>query len=132
MSNKNLIKKASFDAVFAELCNQGHTPYIVVDTNQPNVFVPKGYADEQGFITLDISVKAVTNYHIDDNTITYYASFAGVRTLVGITYDSICSIYSKQDPTLGLIFPIYEADTPVEEVEPIKPTKSWADSAVVH
>lgn len=125
--SKLRLKKIQVDALHAELCNQGYTPYIIVYVEVEGVVLPEGYANEEGLITLDISAKAVTNFRATESELTYNASFGKVPYSVSIPYAAIIAICPKEDlgmsVNLGLLT--------MEPKTVGKPIKSWADSAYI-
>lgn len=59
------------------LSDNSYTPYLMVDTNIPNLLAPTEYAQD-GKLVLAISYQATHNLLIDNDSISFAARFGGV------------------------------------------------------
>ena len=72
------------------------TPYIVVDTYQPEVQVPQSYVQPDGQITLNISPQATGNLILGDETIQFDARFGGQPHHLYIPTYAVLAIFAKE------------------------------------
>lgn len=89
-------------AIYAWICDNDFTPYILVDTNYQGVFVPKQFIKD-GQIVLNIAPHAVQNFIMDNNVISFKARFAGVAQEVYVPMMALVGIYSRENGH-GLFF----------------------------
>lgn len=108
------------------------TPYIVVDTFQPDVMVPVEFIQPDGQITLNISPEATGNLSLGDNTIEFDARFSGKVHHIYIPCYAVLAIFAKETGE-GTGFAVIPADqreaaqpAVVEEVKPEKGPKLQA------
>ncbi|MED7820176.1 MULTISPECIES: transcriptional regulator MglB [unclassified Francisella] len=83
-------------ATYNWLVDHGFTPYVLIDTDYEDVVVPKNYIDEDKKILLDLSPQAVQNLDIDDNHITFEATFDGEPMSVNIPMEAVLEVFSKE------------------------------------
>ncbi|AJC49545.1 ClpXP protease specificity-enhancing factor [Allofrancisella guangzhouensis] len=83
-------------ATYNWLIDHGFTPYVLVDTEYDNVIVPTNYIDEDKKILLDLSPQAIQNFHIDDQKISFDATFDGQPMLVVIPIESVLEVFSRE------------------------------------
>jgi stringent starvation protein B len=123
-------KKVQVDALLAAVCEAGYTPYITV-YNHPEAVLPKDYINND-MITLNISVKAVVNFHSNEDGISYTAGFGGKSFDVYVPYDAIGALYPKEVPSLGFAFPIVLPKEKPESVNTSKGHIGWHKTASIH
>ncbi|AIT09055.1 peptidase [Candidatus Francisella endociliophora] len=83
-------------ATYNWLVDHGFTPYVLVDTEYENVVVPTNYIDEDKKILLDLSPQAIQNLNIDDNHISFDATFDGEPMLVNLPIEAVLEVFSKE------------------------------------
>jgi stringent starvation protein B len=71
------------------------TPYLLVDGNHEGVFVPTAYM-EDGQIVLNMAPSAIRDLQMDDEGISFDASFSGEPFSIVVPYASVISLYSKE------------------------------------
>ena len=95
-------------AIFEWLEDNNLTPYIMVDTNQPNVNVPLEYI-EDGRIVLNIASRATGNLKIDNDYVHFNARFGGVSREIWVPMSALMGIYAKEN-SQGMFFDASEYD----------------------
>ncbi|QIV94920.1 transcriptional regulator MglB [Allofrancisella frigidaquae] len=83
-------------ATYNWLVDHGFTPYVLVDTEYDGVIVPTNYVDEDNKILLDLSLQAIQNLHIDDQKISFDATFDGQSMSVVIPIESVLEVFSRE------------------------------------
>jgi stringent starvation protein B len=78
------------------------TPYILVNTNHPNVHVPAQHI-KNGRIILDITPRAVHRLKIDNKVVEFEARFGSQVNFISVPITAILHIYSREH---GHAFPI--------------------------
>ena len=78
------------------------TPYIVVNAQLPNVYVPTDYI-EDGRIILNISPFATENLEITNQFIEFEASFSGSVEQITAPISAVMAIYAKENGR-GMVF----------------------------
>lgn len=78
------------------------TPYLMVDTSQPNVSVPTEYIQDNR-IVLNIASRATGNLQINNDYIHFNARFGGVSRELWIPMHAIMGIYAKEN-SQGMFF----------------------------
>ena len=118
-SNRPYLIRALYEWIVDNNC----TPYIVADTNMPNVIVPQGFA-EDGQIVLNISLSAVKHLLMDNEGVSFEGRFSGIVQRPYLPIISIKAIYAKENG-YGMFFesdPLLEQDNEPEN-EPPQPPK---------
>ena len=82
--------------------DNGHTPYIVVDTSVDGVTVPEEHVKE-GKIILNISQSAAHNLKLTNSAVSFRARFGGVPFDVWVPIAAVLGIYAKETGQ-GMIF----------------------------
>ncbi len=110
-------------ALYEWLVDNELTPYLLVDTNQPQVVVPSDFVEE-GRIVLNINPRAISNLELGNDWISFSARFSGVMEDVVVPPSAVLGIYAKENGQ-GMLFPTEEvgADQPEDEPEPPRPGK---------
>lgn len=96
------------------------TPYIVVDSYQPNVQVPEQFIQPDGQITLNISPSATGNLCIGDSAIEFNARFGGQPHHLYIPCYAVLAIFAKETGE-GTGFAVTPADER-QETEELAPS----------
>lgn len=84
------------DATYQWLVDHKFTPYLLVDTEYDGINVPKEYIDEDGKILFDISPNAIESYAIDDEKLSFDATFSGVFYNVTVPIEAILEIFAQE------------------------------------
>ncbi|MFV9931254.1 MAG: ClpXP protease specificity-enhancing factor [Francisella endosymbiont of Hyalomma asiaticum] len=83
-------------ATYNWLVDHGFTPYVLVDTEYEGVVVPTKYIDEDKKILLDLSLQAIQDLAIDDNHISFSATFDGEPMSINIPMEAVLEVFSKE------------------------------------
>lgn len=78
------------------------TPYLMVDTSQPNVSVPTEYIQDNR-VVLNIASRATGNLQINNDYIHFNARFGGVSRELWIPMPAVMGIYAKEN-SQGMFF----------------------------
>lgn len=89
-------------ALYEWIIDNRMTPYIVIDTSDPRVQVPRGYIEE-GKIVFDISPEACRGLHLENDRIVFTATFIGEPMQIYIPPRSVIAIYAKENGE-GMLF----------------------------
>lgn len=109
-------------ALYAWICQNDMTPRLLVNTTVDGVIVP-AHLIQDDKIVLSIAVHSIDGYHIDDEAISFSASFSGVADNIYLPIDSIMSIFAKETGQ-GMVFsPEQDAMNPPEPTPPSGSTK---------
>lgn len=104
-SNRPYLLRAFYQWIVDNDC----TPYIVVESDLPNVDVPPQVVSD-GQVVLNISPTAVVGLNIDNDAITFNARFGGVPYDLYIPNYAISAIYARENGA-GTMFPPEEIST---------------------
>lgn len=91
------------------MLDNGHTPYIVVDTSIDGVAVPTEHVKD-GKIILNISETAAHNLKLANAGVSFRARFGGVPFDVWTPMSSVLGIYARETGQ-GMIFS-HDSETP--------------------
>ena len=83
-------------AVHEWICDNGLTPYIVVDAGKPGVQVPP-QAISEGRVVLNLAPRAVAHLEIGNEAITFMARFGGVSHAVSVPIAAVQAIYAREN-----------------------------------
>ncbi|TAM99586.1 MAG: ClpXP protease specificity-enhancing factor [Rhodanobacteraceae bacterium] len=83
-------------AVHEWICDNGLTPYIVVDAGKPGVQVPP-QAINEGKVVLNLAPRAVARLEIGNDAITFMARFGGVSHAVSVPVAAVQAIYAREN-----------------------------------
>jgi stringent starvation protein B len=106
------------------IVDNGFTPFLLVDTSDEKVEVPRQYI-ENGKIILNVSPMAVQGLTMDNDWVSFSARFSGRAFSVFIPVNSVLAIYAKENGK-GMFFqaenseetPTAEGDSPQPEPPP--------------
>ncbi|QOR39381.1 ClpXP protease specificity-enhancing factor [Billgrantia diversa] len=84
------------------LLDNEHTPYIVVDAEQPGVSVPRQFV-QNGQIVLNVGPTAVRDLHIANDAVRFHARFGGQPMQVVVPMQALVAIYAKENG-VGMVF----------------------------
>lgn len=106
-------------ALYEWISDNGLSPYLLVDANQPGVRVPPGSAKD-GKVVLNIAARAVNKLELGNEGIRFQARFSGVSQAVDVPMAAVLAIYAQENGQ-GMMFPADDAppapepDTPPPE-----------------
>jgi stringent starvation protein B len=89
-------------AIHQWITDNGLTPHLLVNTAAPGVRVPEQYI-ENGKIVLNISDRAVSGYHQDNDWIMFQARFGGRSQEITVPVPAVLAIYAKENGK-GMVF----------------------------
>jgi stringent starvation protein B len=90
------------------MCDNGHTPHIVVDASVDGVSVPGEHVRDDKII-LNISETAAHNLKLTNDAVGFRARFSGVPFDVWVPIKSVLGIYARETGQ-GMIFS-HDTDT---------------------
>ncbi|GFN46630.1 ClpXP protease specificity-enhancing factor SspB [Candidatus Regiella insecticola] len=99
-------------AFYDELINSQLTPYLLVDTTEPNVKLPPGQGCD-GRIIFNLSPYAVENLQLGNHEVSFNASFNYVPYHVIVPMKAVLAIYAKENGE-GMVF---EKEAAYDDVE---------------
>lgn len=103
-------------ALYEWICDNGLTPYLLVDASADGVRVPP-QSVRDGRVVLNVAPRAVTKFEMDNDLVSFQARFAGVPMLVLAPMDAILAIYAMENGQ-GMLFPAVES-APDETITPL-------------
>ena len=84
------------------MCDNEHTPHIVVDTSVDGVSVPVEHIKD-GKIILNVSESAAHNLKLNNDSVSFRARFGGIPFDVWAPMQSVLGIYARETGQ-GMIF----------------------------
>ena len=111
-------------AVHEWICDNGLTPYVVVDAAQPGIQVPPQSVSE-GRVVLNLAPRAVARLEIGNDAITFMARFGGVSHAVTLPIAAVQAIYARENGQGMLLSE--DATVATAPVGPADPQTSEAD-----
>ena len=128
-SNRPYLVRAMYDWI----CDNGLTPYVLVDARQPGVRVPT-HAIKDGQIVLNVAMRAVADLELGNDRIRFHARFGGVSQQVDVPIAAVLAIYAQENGQ-GMMFPVEARDEsappPEPPTEPDKPVRKGPALRVV-
>ena len=85
------------------ICDNGLTPYLLVEAGRPGVRVPP-HAVKDGRVVLNLAPRAVDRLELADDMISFQARFNGVAMLVLVPMDAVLAVYAMENGQ-GMVFP---------------------------
>ena len=89
-------------ALYEWISDNGLSPYLLVDANQPGVRVPPGSAKD-GKVVLNIAARAVNKLELGNEGIRFQARFSGVSQAVDVPMAAVLAIYAQENGQ-GMMF----------------------------
>ncbi len=105
-SNKPYLIRAMYDWIV----DNDLTPYILVDTDYPDVQVPQEHVNG-GRIVLNISPKACRGLHLEIDRIVFTARFSGQSVQIFVVPAAVMAIYAKENHR-GMEFDVEDPPSP--------------------
>jgi stringent starvation protein B len=121
-SNRPYLLRAFYQWIIDNDC----TPYIVVESDLPQVDVPPQVVSD-GQVVLNISPSAVVGLEMDNHAVTFNARFGGVPYNLYIPNYAISAIYARENGA-GTMFPPEEIPGEPEEELNSQPDLAVIDS----
>jgi len=90
-------------AFYEWICDNGFTPYIVVNASAEGAYVPQEHV-EDGRIVLNISPTATQQLLIGNSIIEFNARFSGSPMQVSFPVSAVTAIYARENGR-GMVFP---------------------------
>jgi stringent starvation protein B len=90
-------------ALYEWICDNGLTPYLLVDAGRPGVRVPP-QAVKDGKVVLNLAPRAVDRLELADDMVSFQARFNGVAMLVLVPMDAVLAVYAMENGQ-GMMFP---------------------------
>ncbi|WP_306850680.1 ClpXP protease specificity-enhancing factor [Luteibacter jiangsuensis] len=103
-SNRPYLLRAIYDWI----SDNGFTPYVLVDANQPGVQVP-AHVVKNGQVVLNLAMRAVANLDLGNDRITFQARFSGVSQSIAIPMHAVLALYAQENGQ-GMMFPADESE----------------------
>ena len=114
-------------AIYDWIIDNGMTPYILVNSNDSEVVVPRQYIKDDKII-LNISPTATQDLMLSDDTVMFHARFDGQTMQVHIPMLQVMAIYTKENGQ-GMMFNEEIEGTPTPD--PAQPSDTKARLKVV-
>ena len=112
-------------AVYEWIVDNNMTPYMLVNAQLPDVYVPQEHVSN-GKIILNIAPEAVQNLDMADDEVGFHARFGGKPMHVRVPISAALAIYARENGR-GMVFNDDEDPTP----EPNKDKPSGPQLRVV-
>lgn len=82
-------------ALYEWIADNGMTPHILVDAQQPGVRVPP-HTVKDGRVVLNIAERAVARLELDNESVRFSARFGGVSHPVLVPIAAVMAIYARE------------------------------------
>ncbi len=89
-------------AMYEWIVDNGMTPYVLVDTRNDQVIIPRQY-EEDGKIVLNIGPAAVGSLDLSNQALSFDARFDGTSMDVYVPMEFILAIYTRENGQ-GMMF----------------------------
>jgi len=105
-SNRPYLLKAMYEWV----CDNGLTPYLLVDAGVDGVRVPPS-AVKDGRVVLSIAPRAVVQLDIGKDNVSFLARFGGASQTIDVPVAAVLAIYAQENGQ-GMMFPTEDSPDP--------------------
>ena len=112
-SNQPYLLRAFYDWIVDNQC----TPYIIVDAFHEGTEVPQEFVKD-GQIVLNIAPRAVTNFDMSGDAITFSTRFGGVPVELFLPFSAVLGIYAQENGK-GMMFSCEDKNDPTPPPSPI-------------
>lgn len=82
-------------ALYEWIADNGMTPHVLVDAQQPGVRVPS-HTVKDGRVVLNIAERAVAALELDNESVRFTARFGGVSHPVVVPIPAVLAIYARE------------------------------------
>lgn len=83
-------------ALYEWIVDSGGTPHLLVDANYPGVLVPP-FAVRDGRVVLNVAPRAVRDFAIGEDQVSFECRFGGRSTAVELPADAVLAIYAQEN-----------------------------------
>jgi stringent starvation protein B len=97
-------------AIYEWINDNNLTPYMLVDATATGVRVPPN-AVKDGRVVLSIAPRAVAQFQIGNDAISFLARFSGVSFPIDVPVYAVLAIYAQENGQ-GMMFPVEDAPEP--------------------
>ena len=111
-SNQPYLLRAFYDWIVDNQC----TPYIIVDSFHEGTAVPQEFVKD-GQIVLNIAPRAVTNFDMSGDAITFSTRFGGVPIELFLPFSAVLGIYAQENGK-GMMFDCEDNNDPTPPPSP--------------
>ncbi|WP_062534394.1 ClpXP protease specificity-enhancing factor [Mizugakiibacter sediminis] len=114
-------------AIYEWICDNGLTPYVLVDATRPGIEVPV-QSVKDGKVVLNLAPRAVSRLDLGKERVSFLARFSGVSHAVSFPVSAVVAIYAQENGQ-GMMFPAEEGTpgaAPGPEPEPPAPPPKGA------
>jgi stringent starvation protein B len=114
-------------ALYEWIADNGMTPHILVDAQQPGVRVPP-HTVKEGRVVLNIAERAVAKLELDNESVRFTARFGGVSHPVNVPVSAVMAIYARETGQ-GMALPEDVGGSPPDDdpTPPDDPTPDGTD-----
>lgn len=113
-------------ALYQWLLDNGLTPYVVVDAEQPGVQVPRQFV-QNGQIVLNVAPSAVRDLFMENEALSFSARFSGQPMQVIVPTPALVAIYARENG-VGMVFGHEPALEPPQESDAARPALTSVES----
>ncbi len=90
-------------ALYEWIADNGMTPHLLVDAEQPGVRVPP-HAIKDGRVVLNVAERAVARLQMDNESVSFSARFGGVSYPIDVPMAAVVAIYARETGQ-GMVLP---------------------------
>ncbi|WP_449284214.1 ClpXP protease specificity-enhancing factor [Luteimonas qiangzhengi] len=90
-------------ALYEWIADNGMTPHLLVDAEQPGVRVP-AHTVKDGKVVLNVAERAVVRLQLDNDSVRFSARFGGVSHPVDVPMAAVVAIYARETGQ-GMVLP---------------------------
>ena len=102
-------------AMYEWIVDNGMTPYVLVDTKNDQVIIPRQY-EEDGKIVLNIGPAAVQSLDLGNQALSFDARFDGTSMDVFVPMEFILAVYTRENGQ-GMMFADEDMPPPGDDSE---------------
>lgn len=95
-------------AIYEWICDNGLTPYVLVDATRPGTEVPT-QSIKDGKVVLNLAPRAVSQLDLGKDRVSFLARFSGVSRTVSFPVSAVVAVYAQENGQ-GMMFPADETD----------------------
>ncbi len=114
-------------ALYEWISDNGMTPHILVDAQQPGVRVPT-HTVKEGRVVLNIADRAVAKLELDNESVRFTARFGGVSHPVVVPVSAVLAIYARETGQ-GMALPEEVASGQPPDDDPTPPDDTPGEDA---
>ncbi len=84
-----------YHAYYNWILDNDHTPYLLVNADYPDTDVPREFVRE-GKIILNIALRSIGQYVVNDETIRFSARFQGMLRDIYVPFGAVEALYAQE------------------------------------